>query len=183
MTPNPKPVNALSAPYKSISKSIREEGENTGASLRDAPCSADAEPGLIPPGVKWSKVSGKVEMTEQFREWLSTHLAQIAEDEKLGVRLTRAEAQASLGRLNGHLLRNRMKTGKALPAIVANWFENDLRGKAVRGATAGQRVSNVAGNLETLARWAEKRSGEDDAEGLGADLRPSGGGIPDDGGT
>jgi hypothetical protein len=94
---------------------------------------------LVPPGVRWSKISKSVEMTDEFREWLGDHLRDLSGRENLQTTLTTREAQESLGRLNGNLLGAPYKTnGKTLPSLVVNWFENDLRRKANRGGKDGR---------------------------------------------
>ena len=85
------------------------------------------EPLPIPVGVRWSKISNRVEMDDDFRSWLQEHLEELATSEGLRM-LSKAEFQDSWGRLNGHLIGNPYKRGpKTLRSITANWFENDLR--------------------------------------------------------
>lgn len=138
----------------------KKRGEETPARASREQCSAGAEPGeipLFPSGVKWSKVEGKVEMLPDFRRWLTQHLKELSTQEGLHVELTPAEAQESWGRLNGHMLRNTHKTGKALPSIVVNWFENDLRRKAGRKREQSVRGrSKTANSLAAIDRWEER---------------------------
>ncbi len=146
-----------SSKKRSARKKRREE---TPARAPREQCSAGAEPGEIPlfhSGVKWSKVEGKVEMLPDFRRWLTQHLKELSTQEGLHVELTPAEAQESWGRLNGHMLRNTHKTGKALPSIVVNWFENDLRRKAGRKREQSVRGrSKTANSLAAIDRWEER---------------------------
>ena len=81
----------------------------------------------IPVGIRFSKISNRVEMDEDFRSWLREHLEELATSEGLRM-LSRAEFQDSWGRLNGHLIGNPRKRGtKTLRPMSVNWFENDLR--------------------------------------------------------
>lgn len=85
---------------------------------------------LIPPDIKWSKVSNKLEMTEQWKQWLHEHLRKLAVQEGLRM-LDDRQLQKSWGKLNGQLIaRPYLRAPKSLPAFVANWFENDMRSAA-----------------------------------------------------
>lgn len=98
---------------------------------------------------------------EAAKESLFEHLEAMAKREKLRM-LTKPELQESWGRLNTHLVGNRMKTGpKTLPTLTVKWFENDLRKlgrrRAPRFARDGPREPKAfAGLREDLERLEEK---------------------------
>ena len=116
------------------SAAIKDQVEASIDGVVEAP--RGAAQGILPddPGVTWSKMLKKVEFTTQGKRRLYDHLKALAEKEKLSVMLTKEEFHLVLGRLSGHFIAHRYKTGPAtFVPIVYNWFENDLRAKAQRG--------------------------------------------------
>lgn len=120
---------------------------------------AEASP-LVPTGVVYSKITGKLEILPAYRTWLreQVELQGIELDQRdgpKGIRLTDEELQDGVTRLEDHLLANRQRTSaKTLPSRVRNWLCEDLRRKWERLKNRGgsSQKSPLQQTMETIAR-------------------------------
>ncbi len=120
-------------------------------SKRDAPTAPP--PPSWHAGVTWNKQANKVRVTEESWRDISDQLREIAAADDLPL-LSDAEYKLSMNRLNGHLMTNAHKRGKALPTLLANWLETDMRTKALRMVKP---QSPAATELATEQAWEAER--------------------------